>query len=359
MRAALAAAILFCVSASAQQPTPAAPQKEKTAGEVFKNLQVLKDIPASQMFPTMGFVAGSLGVGCDHCHVNPFAEDKKPEKAKAREMMRMVLVINQQYFADKQNRVTCDTCHRGSTKPQNIPTFAESGWMREMIASENPPRPTGTLPDAPVLLEKYSRALGDTAKASVRSYRGSAKNYNASANGPITIQMETTFAGEKFRVLQTSVNGRVEAVYDGTKGWQITPDGPQALSDSDIATLRERLRALQVDYLPKYAAAKTTGSDSVNGHAAWIVELETEAGIQEAFFDQQSGLLLRLVRQVDTAFGKAPNVIELDDYRDVGGVKLPFRVLTGTIANGAVRNFEEIKTNVTLDPATFSAPPPK
>jgi hypothetical protein len=52
---------------SPRQAAAAAP--EKTAGETFKNVQVLKDIPASKFMPTMFFIAASLGVGCDHCHV--------------------------------------------------------------------------------------------------------------------------------------------------------------------------------------------------------------------------------------------------------------------------------------------------
>ena len=90
-----------------------APEKPKTAGEQFKNVQVMKDVPASEWFPTMGFIAGSLGVGCDHCHVNPFAADEKPAKKRAREMMKMVQQINAQFFPDMTYRVTCATCHHG------------------------------------------------------------------------------------------------------------------------------------------------------------------------------------------------------------------------------------------------------
>ena len=129
------------------------------------------------------------------------------------------------------------------------------------------------------------------------------------------------------------------------------------MSANDIATLRERMRALQANYLPKYTVAKTTASEDVHGHAVWVVELTTESGPQWASFDQKTGYLLRLMRLVDTAFGKAPNVIELADYRPSGTMKLPYTVMTGTVANGAVRKFAEIKTNVTVDATTFAQPP--
>ena len=364
MKSVMLTLVLLCAAAGwTQQPTPTpapAPQKEKTAGEQFKNVQVLKDVPASQWFPTMGFIAGSLGVGCDHCHVNPFSDDKKPEKKKAREMMRMVLAINQQYFADMPGmRVNCQTCHRGSTKPAKDLTFEQAGWLQEMARTENPPASPAAapLPEAQTIIDKYLKAIGNADNNVARTYRGKATNYNDSAQGPFQLDVEATVAGDKIRLVQNSKTGNTLAVFDGTKGWFTSSQGQQEMSSNDIATLRERMRALQVNYLPKYTAAKTTASEDVHGHAVWVVELTTENGPQWASFDQKTGYLLRLMRLVDTAFGKAPNELELADYRPSGAMKVPYTVMTGTVANGAVRKFEEIKTNVTVDATTFAQPP--
>src|SRR5258708_12869809 len=53
-------------SASASQNGAAAP---KTASQQFKNIQVLKDVPADQLIPAMQFITSSLGVDCEYCHV--------------------------------------------------------------------------------------------------------------------------------------------------------------------------------------------------------------------------------------------------------------------------------------------------
>ena len=95
MRYALLSLLLASAFAQTVPPaTPADKPKEPTAAQQFKNIQVLKDVPVREWFPTMAFISGSLGVGCDHCHVNPFPKDDKPAKARAREMMRMVQQIN-------------------------------------------------------------------------------------------------------------------------------------------------------------------------------------------------------------------------------------------------------------------------
>ena len=59
-------------------------QQPKLAGDAFRNVQVLKDLPEEQFWATMSFFADSLGVNCEHCHQTPYEADIKPEKIKAR-----------------------------------------------------------------------------------------------------------------------------------------------------------------------------------------------------------------------------------------------------------------------------------
>src|SRR5437879_11581423 len=92
---------------------------EKTVEQVFKNIKVLNGMPQSQLYPTMRFMAASLGFQCGSCHVIKngqldSAADDKPEKQTAREMIKMVLDVNKN-FAQGDPTVSCYTCHRGRT----------------------------------------------------------------------------------------------------------------------------------------------------------------------------------------------------------------------------------------------------
>jgi hypothetical protein len=58
--------VLFCSLLSLAQ-APAAPRPEKKASEVFKNVQVLKDMPSDQLIPAMQFITSFLGVPCEYC----------------------------------------------------------------------------------------------------------------------------------------------------------------------------------------------------------------------------------------------------------------------------------------------------
>src|SRR5271169_733875 len=107
----------------AQAPQASSGAAPRTASEAFKNIQVLKTIPADQLIPTMQFISASLAVECDFCHVErEMDRDDKKLKKIAREMMEMMLAINKNNFHGERE-VTCNTCHRGSPHPQAIPAI--------------------------------------------------------------------------------------------------------------------------------------------------------------------------------------------------------------------------------------------
>src|SRR5689334_21621653 len=119
---ALAAASLVCVLLSAQTPTPTptptaqsdaavqeanhrmaaavleriAGHESEPAGQVFKNVDRLKEVPARTLLAIMEIgYSRALGVSCTHCHVeDDYASDAKREKKAAREMQQLHLMIN-------------------------------------------------------------------------------------------------------------------------------------------------------------------------------------------------------------------------------------------------------------------------
>lgn len=97
------------------------PQPPKLAEQVFKNIQVLKGMPAPELMSTMRSFTRSLGVKCGFCHVmGAFEKDDKQEKQTARKMILMAHQINADNF-NGHMRVTCWTCHRGSSEPESAP----------------------------------------------------------------------------------------------------------------------------------------------------------------------------------------------------------------------------------------------
>jgi len=89
-----------------------------------------------------------------------------------------------------------------------------------------------------------------------------------------------------------------------------------------------------------------------------IVEAKPARGPSEKMlFDKETGLLLRwdMVRQS----AKRGNVfvkVHLDDYREAGGLKLPFTVRYAFESFSMTLVIEELQQNVVVDDALFSEP---
>src|SRR5438270_3804582 len=160
--AVLAISLLFCPQRTAAQ-SPGKPVSN-SAPPGFKNLQVLKEIPAQELIPTMQFVAASLGVDCSYCHVQgAFDKDDKEPKVIARKMMQMMFAINKSNF-ENERKVTCYSCHRGAPKPLSVPPVAseEQNDLNKAIENNSPRLPSET-PDLNEILAKYMNALTGSA----------------------------------------------------------------------------------------------------------------------------------------------------------------------------------------------------
>jgi hypothetical protein len=89
------------------------------ATQVFKNVQIMKDVTARQLLVQMDSLFGrGLSLNCNGCHVaSDWASDSLGRKRTARAMADVMYTINKTDMA-KLNRqrlpqVTCVTCHRG------------------------------------------------------------------------------------------------------------------------------------------------------------------------------------------------------------------------------------------------------
>lgn len=89
--------------------------KEERTEQKYKNIQLLKGLPADRLTKIMFAFKESLGVECTFCHIkDQFEKDDKPEKQMARKMIAMVREDNNRIGSA---RVSCYTCHRGQQRP--------------------------------------------------------------------------------------------------------------------------------------------------------------------------------------------------------------------------------------------------
>jgi hypothetical protein len=235
------------------------------ARDRFENLQVLGDIPQSQLIGTMAFMAGSLGVKCEFCHVaGDFPSDEKPQKKTARRMIRMAGEINTQFFHGER-RVTCQTCHRGSNKPANRPTSEQAFWNVKPAPVVEPP------PVAADVLAKYLRALGNDgapspfiAKVTTRWINGSGDPTDSSA----TISFESP---ERFRLEERDDTSETITIVNGDRASIRTGSEVRDATRAERGDAWRRVSAI-LPVVPDAASLMAMESERVEGKLAYVLE---------------------------------------------------------------------------------------
>ena len=120
-------ALTFGILAFSQDaPKKSKMDPNKPAGEQFKNVQILKEVPSGQFIGYMHAFNASLGVECTFCHAQDRSSDEKEEKLMARKMLTMTHDINEKFFAGKME-VRCFTCHKGASHPVSEAPAAAGG----------------------------------------------------------------------------------------------------------------------------------------------------------------------------------------------------------------------------------------
>lgn len=346
--------IAFCFAfAKSQKPEEAAP---KTAAQQFKNIQVLKDIPANQLIPTMQFIAASLGVECDFCHVRgAFDKDEKKPKVKAREMMAMMFAINKDNF-NGERKVTCYSCHRGHMTPVSIPLVA-SADATPTAATESEVTTPSSLPPAGEIIDKYIEALGGSAAIDkITSF--AAKGNIDTGHGSLPIDLYEKAPDMRVSFMHMPQGDSITA-FNGHEGWLAFPHGPvheMSGADLDAAAMDADLH-FAIHLKQMFTQSKVEGTEKIGDQETYVLVGEREGKTPlKLYFDQQSGLLVRLYRLGETALGELPTQIDYADYRDVNGVKLPFQWTLARAQGRFTIKLSELQANVAVDDAKFAKP---
>jgi hypothetical protein len=356
----LGAALAFAIAAGhAQSPTPAPATAPKKAPDVFKNIKVLTDLDADKLVPSMQFIAASLGVECSYCHVRENGEyvnekDDKRAKATAREMMQMTNDINKNAFHGNRN-VTCNTCHRGSASPVPVPEVLATEGERTPPANAAPP---ATPPTVDAVLAKYLDALGGSdalAKITTRTEKG---NVLVGENKtPIDIYMK---APNKRVSVSHGQNGDSFTAYDGTAGWMGGGRGGARDMNSidSMSSMVDASLAFPANLKTVFPQMRGSRPDKIGDENVYMIfGRGPSTPITRFFFDQQTGLLVRVIRYNDVGMGMMPVQVDYSDYRVVDGVKVPFH-WTLSRPNGRFSiQIDSVQQNVPIDDAKFAKPP--
>jgi len=332
----------------------------KTTEQVYKNIQILKGVLADQLIPAMQFITASLGVQCDFCHLeNAFEKDDKETKQTARKMMRMMFAINKDNF-DGHREVTCYACHRGAHKPVITPIISEDGG--QFVAEEKMPREgpdTASLPTADQILGTYLQSVGGTAAAariSTRIQKGTLTV--GSEHFPVEVLAQAP--AKRVTTVRFPGGDSVTGI-NGEEGWLTTPGhaaDDMSPSERDAARMDAEL-FFPASLTLIFKELRVERPSRIDDREVYVLAGTREnVPPVELFFDQQSGLLVRVLRFEETPLGRNPTEIDYADYREEGGVKTPFRWTVSRPNGRFTIQIDRMQQNVPIGEDKFAKPAP-
>lgn len=367
-----AAGWLLSVALVGGQAAPAqTAQSQMLAENVFKNVTVLRGIPVDEFMGTMGVFSAALGFSCEDCHTASsndwanYAKDVSPRKATARRMVTMMAGINKQNFGGRQV-VTCFTCHRGSNRPKvtaSLTILYGTPLPEELDVLVTPAAPGG--PTAAQILDKYLQAIGGAQRAAtLTSYvaKGMYSGYGPEGT-PRPLEIYAKAPNQKTSIVREPGAGDITTTFSGTAGWVSQPFKPIDVLELHGAELDSARAEAELTFPANVKTALTgmrTSNDFINDRTVLVVQGVKGGAIVTMYFDEETGLLTRLVRSTPSPVGRLPVQIDYSDYRDVAGLKVPFKWTMTWLDGRSNYEVSEIRPNVAIDAARFARPaPPK
>jgi len=350
----------------------AAGAKERKSGEFFKNVttSTLKELTPSDFLGAMGVMTAALGYDCSNCHPGAgtdqmnWATDSNPKKKTARGMVEMVAAINRQHFGGTQ-MVTCWTCHHGL----EVPTTSIA--LDKLYAAPNEER--GDVidaaeggPPASQILDEYIQAMGGAKKlATLKSYivTGHSEGY-AGLGGNAAFQIFAEAPDRRgmwINFPEHPDRGISAWTYNGKTGWISTPRGflrEYPLDGNDLNGARlDALLAFPGGIKTALSNWRIGFEDTLQDKPVYVLQGNGPGGLLGTlYFDKQTHLLMRYVRQTPSPVGRVSIQQDYEDYRDVDGIKIPFTYSFLWLDGRFTATISDVKINVPVGEAKFGKP---
>jgi zinc protease len=237
--------------------------------------------------------------------------------------------------------------------------FAPSSLLLGSGRSQTP-QDEAKLPSAQEVFEHYTQAIGGRAaweKLNTRVSRGTVRVQGMDGTGTILVYERAP--NQQLSVL-TLPNGVIlREGFDGKGGWEQDPEGKvKGFEGARAADTRAEADFYsEVNLAKMFPHPKMIGQRTADGRLAYVIEASVPGGtLRWLYFDAENWLRFR-TDMFENALSPSPtSVLRYDDYRDVDGIKYPFRgSVEGPGANITFR-FTVLRHNVTVTDDQLARP---
>jgi tetratricopeptide (TPR) repeat protein len=216
---------------------------------------------------------------------------------------------------------------------------------------------TSNLPNVDEVLAKYLTAVGGAEKVQSlksRVTRGDARVPGQFQAAPFELYEK---APNKVALIVKAPSGTFSQVFDGGDGWRKTPGAAKVkLKGVELAEIKRDSDFYAPQRLKSdYATVKLLGRVKIGYREAYLVEASPETGPADKFyFETSSGLLIRFDGVRTSWRGRSNFEVYYDEWKEVEGVMVPFRVTHSSPNFSISFAVNEVKYNLMIDDSIFT-----
>lgn len=244
----------------------------------------------------------------------------------------------------------------------------------QAAAQAAPPAPAVTQsPTADELAEKYLAAIGGRAALEKLETRVATGTISMSVqgnaiSGPAEMSAKAPNKSRTYFTLDLTPLGAAEMVVDqrcdGKAAWvHNSMQGDRDITGSQLqALVNSTFPSPLLDYRAAGTTLTVVGRETVAGRPVHVLEFTPKAGRpSRMFLDAETFLVVRLVSKLEVPEmgGDVEQRTDLEDYRPVDGVKVPFTIKIATGMQEFAIALSKVEHNKPLDEAIFSKPATK
>jgi outer membrane lipoprotein-sorting protein len=149
--------------------------------------------------------------------------------------------------------------------------------------------------------------------------------------------------------------GKQVIVFDGNKAKQEAMGQVKEITGDRLEDLKlQNNLHLILDYKNSNVKYELKGIENINGKDVYKILLTYPTGTKKTeYYDKESGLKLREVSTIKTPQGNFSQIVDLDDYKDVNGLLVPFKMSQTMGPQKLDLEVTSVKINTGLSDAMF------
>lgn len=215
------------------------------------------------------------------------------------------------------------------------------------------------LPPARQLVDRYIEAIGGREAIMARTSTHTKGTFAMPAMGLSgDLEVYSADPGKQLTKVNISGIGEIRNGFDGEVAWSMNPmEGPRVMEGMELAQVKDEAAPESTLRDPKLVESlETVEKTNMNGQDCYKVRVVWKSG-RESFdcYSVETGLIVAIQQKSESPMGTLDITVNMNDYKDFGGIKLPSRIVQQMMGAEQVMTITSVDYDG-VDPAVFELP---